>query len=357
MKINKDAKLAVIHPSKYKMEFLSNYMAFRSSCVHNLKIQLFPEREGRQAGFHSPTGQDKKRDVNIKNMTGAIESKNMTALPACGLWNFLEGKEATPEQAHDLLQCRHIGHQAFERYVSTKIIGLPSTNAPNHRKRLVTFSVTKVQKQRVKMVEQERKISERYLKRQLAWISEKGAEQLDLDYLLGPISPLPRALIGEDLLPYKSNKSSATEYLRKRYSQLPLIIEYPPPHWTPHTAILEGMFMIQTSPMPTMSCMREYAQLLLAQYIRPHFRAGVQEVHVVFDSPGSMAETPKEVEQKRRDSIVDKQTGSHSYIEIISTTPVPTKWRGSAGMQKVQTHSHALFGEGNAPLQHANVCL
>ena len=138
MKINKDAKLAVIHPSKYKMEFLSKYMAFHSSCVHN---QLFPEREGRQAGFHSPTGQDKKKDVN---MTGAIESKSMTALPACGLWNFLEVKEATLEQAHDLLQCRHIGQQAFERYVSTKIIGLPSTNAPNLRKRLVTFSVTNV---------------------------------------------------------------------------------------------------------------------------------------------------------------------------------------------------------------------
>ena len=136
------------------------------------------------------------------------------------------------------------------------------------------------------MVEQERKISERYLKQQLARISEKGAEQLDLDYLLGPISPLPRVLIGEDLFPYKSNKSSATEYLRKRYSQLPLVIEYPPHHWTPHTAILEGMFMIQTSPVPTTSCMREYAQLLLAQYIRPHFRAGVQEVHVVLTAPG-----------------------------------------------------------------------
>ena len=196
------------------------------------------------------------------------------------------------------------------------------------------------------MVEQERKISERYLKQQLARISEKGAEQLDLDYLLGPISPLPRALIGEDLFPYKSNKSSATEYLRKRYSQLPLVIEYPPHHWTPHTAILEGMFMIQTSPVPTTSCMREYAQLLLAQYIRPHFRAGVQEVHVVFDSPGSMAETPKELEQKRRDSIVDEQTGSHSCIEIISTTPVPTKWRALLACRKCKhTLTHYLGKE------------
>jgi hypothetical protein len=37
MRINKDAKLAVIHPSKHKMEFLSNYMCFRSSYVENFK--------------------------------------------------------------------------------------------------------------------------------------------------------------------------------------------------------------------------------------------------------------------------------------------------------------------------------
>ena len=63
----------------------------------------------------------------------------------------------------------------------------PSTSAPECRKRLCTFSVSKAQKQTVKLVEQERKISQRYLKRQLAWISEQGAENLDFDSLLGPI--------------------------------------------------------------------------------------------------------------------------------------------------------------------------
>lgn len=67
------------------------------------------------------------------------------------------------------------------------------------------------------MVEQERKTSQCYLKRQLAWNSEKGAESLDLHNLLGPISPLPRALIDKDSLPYKATKSSATKYLTIRY--------------------------------------------------------------------------------------------------------------------------------------------
>lgn len=174
-------------------------------------------------------------------MLDAIERKDMKGN---GLWNFLDGKEATPEQAHDLLNYRKIGQDSFDSYINTRIVGKPSTNASKRKKPLITFSVTKVHKQKVKLVEKERKMNERYLKKQLAWISEKGADNLDLSDLLGPISPLPRALIGEESLPYKANKSSVTQYLRKRYSKVPIVIEYPPPCWTPHTAILEGMFMI-----------------------------------------------------------------------------------------------------------------
>ena len=262
MKINKNAKLAVVHPSKHKMEFLSNYIMFRSACVENLKKQIFPEREvSTQAFSHCQTSTDKKRDANIWNMLEAINSKDMLELN--GLWNFLENKEATPEQAHDLLNFRNIGQEAFERFVSSKVIGLPSNSAPTRRKRLTTFSITKVQKQRVKVVERERKICQQYLKQQLKWISEQGTKGLDFNNLLGPISPLPRALIGKDGLPYKATKSNATEYLKKRYSKLPIITDGLPPQWSPHTAILEGMFLIHSSPLPSMSCMKEYTQWLL----------------------------------------------------------------------------------------------
>ncbi len=320
MKVNKDAKLAVIHPSKHKMEFLSNYLSFRAACVGNLKKQIFPEREQHAVTFsHSATSKDRKRDANVRHMLDAIQSKGM--LTYTGLWNVFECKQATPEQAHDLLNFRRIGMEAFEGLVSEKLLGLPSTAAPTRRKRLCTFSVSKAQKQRVKLVEQERKISQRYLKRQLAWISEQGAENLDLDSLLGPISSLPRALMDKDGLPYKSTKSSTTEYLHKRYSSLQILTPSLPPQWVPHAAILEGMFMIQTSPLPTMSSMNEYAHFLLNQYVRPHLRVGVQEVHVVFDSPGSMRESPKELEQRRRDGSVKEH---HDCAEIGHTSPLPS---------------------------------
>lgn len=76
-------------------------------------------------------------------------------LTLTGLWNF-ECKEATSEQSHDLLNFRSIGQEAFEAYVSNKLLSLPSTPAPMRRKRLCTFSTTKVQKQRIKLVEHER---------------------------------------------------------------------------------------------------------------------------------------------------------------------------------------------------------
>ena len=331
MRINKDAKLAVVHPSQHKMEFLSNYLSFRATCVENLKKQLFPECEKSTQEFsHSPTSKHRKRDANIQNMLDAIKSKSMLT---SGLNNFLELKQATPEQAHDLLNFRKIGEEALESFISTKILGLTSTTVPTRRKRLCTFSVTQTQKRRVKLVEHERKLSQHFLKRQLAWISERGPKDIDLDSLFGPISSLPRALIGKDGLPYKASKSTTTEFLRKRYSTLPIIIQSLPHQWIPNTVILEGMFLIQTSPIPTMNCMQEYTHLLLNQCVRPHFRAGVQEVHVIFDSPGSMRETPKELEQRRRDSSVE-HCENHERVHLSSTTEIPSKWRALLACRK-----------------------
>ena len=93
-------------------------------------------------------------------------------------------------------------------------------------------------------------------------------------------------------------------------------MSWDPPHWTPHTSILERMFMIQTSPMPGMSSMREYTQLLLQLYVRPHFR----KYMLYLTHQG-----PKELEQKRRGSTAAKGE-NRSCIQIHSTTTVSHKW-------------------------------
>ena len=333
MKVNKDAKLAVIRPSESKMVHLSNYLPFRSACLNNLMRELFPEREKSAEKFdHNPTSKDKKVELNVQSMMEQINTHGMFhQLPDNqGLYNFLQNKKAAPEQAYDLLNFRDIGQKGFENYTSSKLLKLPSTNAPVRKKRLYTFTQTKTAKQRVRQVERERKITQRLLKRQLAWVAKHGnSDDSVTDMLYGPISPLPRALVDSNGLPYKGSKSNTTTYLEKRYKQASIIISAFPPGWVPDTIILEGMFMIQTSPIPTMSYMTDYVQYLLSRFVRPHFVAGAKEVHVLFDNPGSQSETPKELEQMRRDKASESQTSTcrHECISFHSNCCIPDKWR------------------------------
>lgn len=53
--------------------------------------------------------------------------------------------------------------------------------------------------------------------------------------------------------------------------------------------------MVQTTPFPTMENMKEYC--LSCTYVKPHYSAGATEVYVIFDNPGGLPETPKELEQ------------------------------------------------------------
>ena len=337
MKINKDAKMAVTRPSVHKMEHLSNHLPFRAACVNNLTQQLFPERDKRTLKFsHSPTSKDKKTSLNVERMLEAISNHGLfhSAEENNGLWNFLQSQKASSEQAHDLLKFREIGQTGYEAFILSKLLNIPSTAAPVRRKRLNTFTTSQAERRRVKQVDKEAKISQRYLKKTVVWLAEHGGEGADLNTLLGPPSPTPRALMDNDGLPYKGTKSSTTAYLERRYTNPPVIINSLPTGWIPHSVILEGMFLIQMSPLPSMNCMEEYVKLLLSRYVRPHFYAGVIEVHVVFDVAGLQRETPKEIEQMRRDGTMNNASTRHHCIDFCSDLLVPEKWRTVLGCRK-----------------------
>lgn len=127
-----------------------------------------------------------------------------------------------------------------------------------------------------------------------------------------------------DGYPYKGTKSSTT---KRRYTVPPIISNNLPQGWIPHSAILEGMFMIQIAPLPSMTCMEQYVKLLLSRLVKPHFSAGVIEVHVVFDAPGSQRESPKEIEQHRRDKCAKEKVGPHNCVQFSSDLLIPDKWR------------------------------
>ncbi len=189
------------------MEFLSNYLSFRAACVTNLQKELFPEREKpTNTHSHITTSRDRKGETNVVHMIDTITKNGMTIHE--DLWNYLECKQASLEQAHDLLNFRNIGQEAYESFVSTKYLHIPSTSAIKRKKRLSTFTITATQKKKVKLIDQERKISQRYLKRQLAWIAEQGIDNIDIDSLFGPISEVPRALVDSKGFPQKASKAT-----------------------------------------------------------------------------------------------------------------------------------------------------
>ena len=178
--------MAVVRPSLHKMEHLSNHLSFWAACVNNLSLQLFSERKKQTAKFsHSPTSKDKKSSLNIECMLGVISNLGLfhSREENNGPWNSLKLQKANTEQAHDLLQFRAIGQSAYEEYISSQILNNTSTTPVRH-KWLNTYSTSLAEKQRIKQADMEAKISQRYLKRTVAWLAECGGKEMDLETLL-----------------------------------------------------------------------------------------------------------------------------------------------------------------------------
>ena len=87
------------------------------------------------------------------------------------------------------------------------------------------------------------------------------------------------------------------------------------------------MFLINTTPLGSHKTISDYAQFLLRRYIIPQFTRGCNEVHVIFDNPGQLAQTPKSFEHKRRDSTA-KLSPNHCCDSVEGSTKVQVgKWR------------------------------
>ena len=188
---------------------------------------------------------------------------------------------------------------------------------PVHRERLRTFTLTKTQKQQIKQVERDRWLQVNFLNHQISYVAKGGVDPTLLNSLYGPVSPVSKLLVDHHGLPSKASKSVTAGYLEKRYKYVPVFMANFPSQWILDVVILEVMFLIQTPPIPTMSCMRDYVNLLLTKSVYSHLKAGVTAVHVVFDNPGLLPEAPKEMEHRRRDNTT-KDLSAHHCIHFSS---------------------------------------
>lgn len=119
-----------------------------------------------------------------------------------------------------------------------------------------------------------------------------------------------------------------TKSLVNRYKTAPdpILLSSYPHGWTPQCIILEGMIMINTTPLKNTVTFGGYAHFLLTRHVLSHFSRGGNEVHLIFDTPGRLTNTPKYFEQQRRDSTATISPG-HTCRGINEHTTIPAKWR------------------------------
>ena len=319
MLVNKDLKQAIVRPSREYLTRMATFFPYRSQAMHNLQDQLFPESQGdSQTLTLLVSRQEEKSLQNIAAIRVRIEQICPFTDGNQQLHNPFTNKTATPEQRKDLLCFREEGQKEFETYVEYHILKKSSICPKTKRKQLQTFSEKKVTKQRYNTLEKEKKLVSNCLKQHLVWCQYSKERPPTAEQYI----ELPRALANADGIPRKGKKSGTTTALENRYKGQVVTNTFPP-RWIPDLVILEGMFIINTTPLPSHSNMWNYTTFLLKRFLSQYSRLGVPEIHVVFDDPGRLKNHPKAIERARRDP---KSIPQHEHYHFTDDTQIPRKW-------------------------------
>ena len=149
MLINKQCKTSIVKPTPDYINRLAKYLPYRSKALETFRHQLHLKDKNSYEAITSPFScapQDRKFEENVREEVKCITAHSVFALQANnrGLINPFNGKKATPDQSHDLLNKRGIGQREYLGRVGAFILRQPSFKAPNRQRRLQTFSETKV---------------------------------------------------------------------------------------------------------------------------------------------------------------------------------------------------------------------
>ena len=326
MLINKDLKTSIVRPTKEYLDRVLYYYPVRSQAMRVLKQQVLlegKESQENQFSIFDCTPHASKIEENVKAMCVYVNSTSV--LPMSSVRNedlfSLSGQVAKPEQKNDLLSFWEIGAKRFENKVKYFILRDPSASVPQRQAKLLTFSVSKKSKRKIKLIERERKLVNKCIRRSMVWNTKVCPSD---QHSGGQYLELPRAISDSHGIPHKGQKSYATQWLNKRYKDL--ISDTLPENWNPELVLLEGMFLINTTPLCTHQFMREYSQFLVRRFVLPHFIRGASEVHIVFDNPGRYPQSPKAIERQRRDDH-SSLPSDHTHTLFSDTCPTPCNWR------------------------------
>ena len=263
MMINKDCKTSIVRPIPDYIARFAKYIPYRSKSIKKtLQKQLFPtsKTSGKTTkSLLSSKPDDIKAKKNIAAMIQTIQANNLFQLSTDnrGLINPFTKKVATQGQQHDLLT---IGQQEFLLRISYVILKKPSVKALNRRRRLVTFTERKVSKSRISQLERDKKLILSAMKRKMQFSRRIGAP---IERPGEQLLELPLAISDNDGNPLKGQKSYTSRSLEARYkSATPAAFTTDLP-WTLECSLIEGMFIINTTPLGHHKSLGDYASFLL----------------------------------------------------------------------------------------------
>ena len=327
MCINKDLKTAVIRPTESYLQKTTLFFNHRIKLHKNLIQQLFPERtvsHMQPLDIMDSSPQAYKYEENIKQMCNLVVTNGLfpnSQENDRGLLNVFSGQQATHEQTNDMLSFYEIGKTAYQNYVRYHILQNSSVKVPLRQHKLMTMATTKPRKTRSTHKEREAKQVITCLRRRLAWVNHNQQPYAASEE---QYSELPRALCDEDGNPHKGNKSTWTDKLASRYHQAdPPVFTTTLP--TPaQVVIIDAMFAINTRPLRQTKTFSDYACFLFEQFVTQHFKAGVLEVHLVFDKVRRQPFNPKQYEHKKRYS---HNNNDHQHSSFNPITSIPNNWQ------------------------------
>ena len=216
---NKECKTSITRPTHEYINRIAHYLPYRTTALENARKQLFPETKPKDNTINSPFSSDSndyKFEQNVLAIMHTINRKSLldVTIDNRGLLNPFSGKQATPQQSHDLLHFRTIGQQEFLLRVAYFILKQPSVQAPNRRRRMQTFSERQVKTRRVSQLEKDKRLVLAAMKKKMQYSNKTGKP---IDSPGEQLLQLPLAICDHDGNPLKGQKSYTTNCLQARY--------------------------------------------------------------------------------------------------------------------------------------------
>jgi hypothetical protein len=119
---------------------------------------------------------------------------------------------------------------------------------------------------------------------------------------LDQFSILPRAISDANGIPENGQKYAALQIFESLYKEA--FVSFLPDSKNENTCtavIIEGMFIINTSPLSTHKTFDDYAEFLFQRWVtRFQFQFKASEIHIIFDHPNRHGISPKDIERFRR---------------------------------------------------------